>query len=794
VAAFDAGRRRSHRHALHLATTIRSSGVAAVAHALPTLAPAYRSRIAARARRVTASVPPLPTFEFCPRQHSAGSVPNAIDIVAARSGVNRSIIEFAVASARAWHRPTPFTPAPPTSPFTHPLPLSKALIISSMPSSPAREALLRSSTHGFHLGYRGGRHATWRDNHPSAYHPDLHHHLYTEVQRNISKTWMLDVTEIYLNEPLLPALVSPLAIVPKATPGKWRNIFDGSAGLGTSVNDGIEPALWHDHPRCSTVADVCSAITRARALTAPGEDVLLLTADVSDAYRMLPISPACWWQVAQVFEGRVYYHLTDPFGLRPAAHHLYSAALPIIDAIEASTGFRPCLFVDDSLAAVPSSCAPAMHTAIRTLFPAGGLPLSPKVDTAPAHERKFIGFLWNTRTNLFSLPPDKLCKIQRLLAALCTATRMPTKSLRSLLGLLTHASQATRHLGAFMSDLNNDLANADGRRWARLSQAGRRDLAMWHDFLSTFSGSSLITLPPPSMHIYSDACTSHGWGWYCPELNIYGAGVWPPELAHLHINELEFIACLIALFCSAPFSPPGSHRMVHADNTAAVKTLREARGKHGNLARLARSLCFMLESLTSTLSLPPTQSAEHIPGVENVIADSLSRGTLPQSLLTCGATMLPCPLPWLLSMALREQPWRATPPSPTTARGVTTGTTSSPATASPLVTSLAALKTPATSSFSSSPTSLPVALAPLPSTLASGPCATSGSTPRHFSATLPLVTSASALSLSPLRTSAPSSPPTSKRSRPRLCATSLAWEPTPSFPSSWSLPLLSSSA
>ena len=97
----------------------------------------------------------------------------------------------------------------------------------------------------------------------------------------------------------------------------------------------------------------------------------------------------------------------------------------------------------------------------------------------------------------------------------------------------------------------------------------------------------------------------------------------------LHINPLEFIAIVIELwFCMALIrrADPSCHRdwvvLIRADNTSALSWMRSAaRCRHHIVRRLARFLQAMLTFTPIRLSLQDS----HIPGVDNEVADLLSR-------------------------------------------------------------------------------------------------------------------------------------------------------------------------
>ena len=66
-------------------------------------------------------------------------------------------------------------------------------------------------------------------------------------------------------------------------PGKWRLILDLSHPCGSSVNDGVDPALCSLH-----YASVDAAVAKILSL---GQSSLLAKVDIEHAYRNIPIHP-----------------------------------------------------------------------------------------------------------------------------------------------------------------------------------------------------------------------------------------------------------------------------------------------------------------------------------------------------------------------------------------------------------------------------------------------------------------------------------------------------------------------
>ena len=76
---------------------------------------------------------------------------------------------------------------------------------------------------------------------------------------------------------------SPVGVIPKKRPGKWRLIVDLSSPRGFSINDGISP----DFSTLSyTPVDHLASLVLSH-----GRGAFLVKADIKEAYHMIPIHP-----------------------------------------------------------------------------------------------------------------------------------------------------------------------------------------------------------------------------------------------------------------------------------------------------------------------------------------------------------------------------------------------------------------------------------------------------------------------------------------------------------------------
>ncbi len=97
---------------------------------------------------------------------------------------------------------------------------------------------------------------------------------------------------------------------------------------------------------------------------------------------------------------------------------------------------------------------------------------------------------------------------------------------------------------------------------------------------------------------------------------------WPCQAMLHHITFLELVAVLLAC---AVWGPQWQRKLIHCwcDNQAAVQAIRARSCRDDGLMHLLRCLLFLEASYQFQLS------ASHIPGINNTLADHLSRNKLP---------------------------------------------------------------------------------------------------------------------------------------------------------------------
>ena len=176
-----------------------------------------------------------------------------------------------------------------------------ALLNQSNYDSTATAALITGFSEGFHIPFAGDlHHRPVPCNHPSLLlHPSIARDMFRDETR-------LGRIAGPFSPPLTDYVVSPLGLIPKKDPGKFRIIHDLSFPKGASVNSGI--------PR-----DLCSMSYEdfdffVSLLTTVGQGCFIAKADVESAFRIVPIHPTDYHLLGFTFDDQYYYDMCLPMG------------------------------------------------------------------------------------------------------------------------------------------------------------------------------------------------------------------------------------------------------------------------------------------------------------------------------------------------------------------------------------------------------------------------------------------------------------------------------------------------
>lgn len=473
--------------------------------------------------------------------------------------------------------------------------------------------VLEGIRHGFRLGFdHSSPLSSAKRNKPSAFkNPDV-------IDNYLSNEVSLGRLAGPFSSPPFPNLhVSSFGVIPKrGQVGQWRLIVDLSSPTGASVNDGIDPDAYS--LQYITLDQVIAAVSQL------GPGALMAKFDVEAAFRNLAVHPDDRHLLGLKWRQQFYVDLTLPFGLR-SAPFIFNSVANLVEWILRHNYFISLLFhyLDDYITAGPPNspqCAHYLQLA-KDVCTNLGLPLHPGKCIGPCTCMVVLGIELNSISQVASLPQDKLAALLSLLHAWHSKRVCRRKELESLIGHLHFACKVVWPGRTFLRRMIDLLCCF---RWydhpIRLNHEFHLDLQWWLQFLPHWNGMSFWLfpglIPLADFHVTSDAAGSLGFGaffhneWFCGQ---WSSAQFPLSIAY---KELFPIVVAAHLWGSQWFRKTILFR---CDNQAVVAILASRTSKDPSIMLLLRHL------LMSAAKFNFAFTAQHVPGLDNRIADAISR-------------------------------------------------------------------------------------------------------------------------------------------------------------------------
>ncbi len=496
------------------------------------------------------------------------------------------------------------------------------------------EFLVRGLRRGFRLGHDQDRSRLGSQT-GSMYEASQHRDIITNYLQNElqeRRIWRVDGDTVEVQ-------CSPFGVIPKkGKPGRWRLIVNLSAPEGCSVNDGISKDL-----ASVTYTSVDEVAHRVGEL---GWGALMAKADVKAAYRNVPVHPRDRWLLGMEWEGVKYVDGTLPFGLR-SAPLLFTAlgdAVQWIVENECAGWIRH--YIDDFIVVGSKGTNECQSTmaVFKESCKRLGMPLDDSKEEGPCEVLTFLGIEIDSIKGELRLPQDKVSELRELLAKWGSKKHCRRRELESLVGSLNHACKVVRPGRAFKRRLQSRLAGVrrDGQR-VRLNLDARADIEWWRQFGLNWNGTSLLsgwmTVEGDEIELVSDASGSWGCGafWNGKWFQIKWDEV--PGTAEWSIMPKELLPIVVAMVVWGKRWWKGTIT-ARCDNMSVVAAVGAGNCKEKRSMHMLRCLA-MVEA---TLSL--AVRVEHIRGVDNRVADALSRNEAEFArMLMQGAEMEPTAVP-----------------------------------------------------------------------------------------------------------------------------------------------------
>ena len=217
-----------------------------------------------------------------------------------------------------------------------------------------------------------------------------------------------------------------------------------------------------------------------------------------------------------------------------------------------------------------------------------------------------------------TIPQDKLDDLLEEAEKWLDRKVATKQQIQSLAGRLNHVCLCVRPARPFMGRILATLREANHAPSATISSDFKRDVKWFVEFARLTNRRLLIEPKCPVMTIECDACLSGAGGF--SESHFYKLA-FPPQIASLHISQLEAINVVVAI--KTLVSPEISHTrvLVKTDNMGAKFALSTGKTRDPVLAACAREL--WLISALQELDI----MIHHAPGDSLVLADALSRAS-----------------------------------------------------------------------------------------------------------------------------------------------------------------------
>lgn len=415
-----------------------------------------------------------------------------------------------------------------------------------------------------------------------------------------------------------PIRISPLNTVDKPDSDERRVIMDCSFPPGSSVNDNIPKGEYLGEDILLKYPTVDSL---AALIVEKGKGCKLFKRDLKSAYRNFRIDPRDVSKLCFMWRRELYADSVLAMGLRSSAY-ICQRITDAVSYIYRNMGFSSVNYQDDFGCVEYPELADAAYHALGQLLAALGLPEALAKAFPPATAMRFLGIWFDSVDMTMSIDNDRLDQIKTLLHEWQQKQYATRKDVERLVGLLNFVAKCVRPGRVFMARMFDYLAELPPEGTHLISDDFKLDVAWWGRFLPTYNGVSLIPHPEwcnLDSILETDACLT-GAGAVNYAQKEYFHLKFPDWVTTKYqtINELELLTILIALRLWGSLFQ-GFRIKLMCDNMTAVSAMRHARIRNANIQALMREIVFLAavnEFEVFTV---------HIPGVENRLADYLSR-------------------------------------------------------------------------------------------------------------------------------------------------------------------------
>lgn len=370
--------------------------------------------------------------------------------------------------------------------------------------------------------------------------------------------------------------------------------------------------------------------------------------DLSNCFLSFPLHPSVRRYFCFRFEGRLYQFTHMPFGLS-IAPRVCTQLLSVVNFALAQQGIIDVRYLDDFFLIGKSSVEMSQQLAIaQTVIQQFGLIVNPDKTEGPSQSLSFLGVQIDSVAQTVSCTPARVEELNAILSSLLRQRVIQRKHAESLIGKLSFAAQVLPGARPFMRRMLDTLHSCKSRRRTapiRIDPGFRADVRFWSEQLMHWNGRQQWRSSRASPYVFASDASLNGFGFYLEStptprskvdstaswsqhLRIGAAfsGTYSPEHAHLHHSHTQIAWCelLAVVACASTYAPllTGQSLLFYVDNSTDVHIINRQATRSKALAGLLRQLYSI--ALRYNISI----HAKHRPGIDNTLADFLSRPEL----------------------------------------------------------------------------------------------------------------------------------------------------------------------
>ena len=394
-------------------------------------------------------------------------------------------------------------------------------------------------------------------------------------------------------------------------------ILDLSYPPGNSINDGINKNKYLDRNIELSFPNVDSLVEIVKQ---KGRGCLMFKRDLKRAYRQIQVDPKEINLLGYEFNSSYYFDVTLPMGLRSAAYICQRVTNALVYIFN-TRGYTGVNYIDDLASAETPEIAEEAYQWLGEILARIGILESLNKAVAPTTIMEFLGVQLNSILFTLSLSDRKMKELQETLSAWGKKKSATLNELQKLIGVLSYTATIIQEGRLFFSRILNFLkARYSSKKSEKIPAEVQKDIKWWQEFAPHFNGTRSFDNTQwlhPDCLLHTDACLT-GVGGFMN--GLYFRHEIPENVKQeaKNSNHCEIYAILVAV--KAWYKQfEGKNIQIYCDNTSSVDILRSGR----SACKFSQSVLREIRHWSARYSFKIR--GVHLPGVENVIVDALSR-------------------------------------------------------------------------------------------------------------------------------------------------------------------------